>query len=43
MLGENTGSIVRSMSDPHFMTQPEYVWDVYYGPNTDRKSDAYDR
>ena len=43
MLGENTGSIVRSMSDPHFMTQPEYVWDVYYGPNTDRKSDANDR
>ncbi len=34
-LGENTGMTIRSMSDPHAYQQPEYVWDVFYGPHTD--------
>ena len=42
-LGENTGSAVRSMTDPHFYAQPEYVWDMYYGPETDDPVDANDR
>ena len=30
LLGEKSGTIVRSMGDPHRYTQPEYVWDLYY-------------
>ena len=30
LLGENSSSPVRSMSDPHRFHQPEYVWDVFY-------------
>ena len=29
-LGENSRSAVRSMSDPHLYSQPEYSWDLYY-------------
>lgn len=35
MLGENTGSAIRCMSDPKKYSQPAYVWDLCYGPYTD--------
>ncbi len=34
LMGENTGMVIRSMSDPNSYRQPEYVWDLYYGANT---------
>ena len=43
LLGENTSKPVRSMSDPHRYTQPEYVWDLYYGPHTDDPATVNDR
>ena len=43
LLGENTAITVRSMSDPNAFDQPEYVWDIYYGPHTDDPSDINDR
>lgn len=42
-LGENTGMVIRSMSDPNAFQQPEYVWDVFYGPHTDEPATANDR
>ncbi len=32
LLGETSGTLVRSMSDPHLFDQPEYAWDLYYQP-----------
>ena len=29
---EGNGKAIRSMSDPHLFTQPEFVWDMYYEP-----------
>ena len=43
VLGENTGQMVRSMSRPSDMMQPEYVWDVFYGPHTENPVTANDR
>jgi len=43
ILGENTGIKIRSMSDPRVYQQPEYVWDVFYGPHTDEPATANDR
>ena len=43
LLGENTGSTVRSMSDPVAYQQPTYVWDKFYGPQTDVPGGANDR
>ncbi len=37
-LGENSGNVIRSMSRPHDYGQPEYVWDVFYGPHVDERS-----
>ncbi len=34
LIGEGEGEAIRSMSDPHLYQQPEYVWDMYYVPNT---------
>ncbi len=42
-LGENTGHTIRCMSDPHSGTQPEYVWDLYYGPHVATPVTANDR
>ena len=42
LLGENTGHTVRSMSDPHVKQQPEYVWDLFYGPKVEKLSDVND-
>ena len=41
-LGENTGEAIRNMSDPNACGQPEYVWDIFYGPHTDEPADAND-
>ena len=43
LLGEKTGSVYRSMSDPAAYQQPAYVWDEFYGPETDTPSSANDR
>lgn len=43
ILGENTGMVIRSMSDPNAFHQPEYVWDVFYGPHTDEPATTNDR
>lgn len=32
LLGENSGDVVRSMSDPHAYQQPTYVGDLYWVP-----------
>lgn len=41
VFGENEGAI-RSMKDPHAFSQPEFVWDVYYGPAASEPSVAND-
>lgn len=33
LLGEKSGKILRSMSDPNQYNQPSYTWDIYYVPN----------
>lgn len=33
LVGENTGTTLRSMSDPNAFQQPAYVGDLYYGSN----------
>ena len=43
LLGENTGNVIRDMSDPSNCQQPEYVWDINYGPHTDNPAEANDR
>ena len=43
LIGENSGKVFRSMSDPRKYGQPEYVWDVFYGPHTDKPNDVNDR
>ena len=43
LLGENTADTVRSMSDPAAYQQPSYVWDKYYGQETDIPGDCNDR
>ena len=42
LLGENTGMVVRNMSDPRAVGQPAYVWDVFYGPHVDKGSEVND-
>ncbi|MBR2765978.1 MAG: M4 family metallopeptidase, partial [Blautia sp.] len=43
LMGENTGSAIRSMSNPARYDQPAYVWDRCYGPHTDNPNDINDR
>lgn len=43
LVGENSGNGLRCMSDPRKFGQPEYVWDVFYGPHTDIPNDVNDR
>ncbi len=43
LLGENTGYVIRCMSDPADEGQPEFVWDLYYGPHTSAPVTANDR
>lgn len=44
LLGENSESeAIRSMSDPHRYTQPEYTWDLYYMPNVNSPTEINDR
>ena len=42
-LGEDTVEPIRSMMDPHAFDQPEYVWDIFYGPHTSKPNDVNDR
>ena len=42
-LGENMGTVVRSMSDPHEYSQPAYVWDEFYAPPALYPNDINDR
>ena len=32
ILGDGSEQPVRSMSDPHLFSQPEFTWDIYYKP-----------
>ena len=43
LLGENTGSVFRSMSNPEDYGQPTCVWSEFYGPHTDHPLDSNDR
>ena len=43
LLGESSGSPIRSMTEPHLFGQPEYVWDIYYVPGTEQPNDINDR
>ena len=43
LLGENTGTAIRSMSDPAAYQQPSFVWDRYYGPQSDTPNSSNDR
>lgn len=42
-LGENTGIVVRCMSDPAAHNQPTHVWDEHYGPKTNDPNEVNDR
>ena len=43
LLGENTAEAIRSMSDPIAYQQPAYVWDRFYGPQTEIPNESNDR
>ena len=42
LLGENGAAPIRSQKDPHSFHQPEFVWDVYYGPVVSEPTSAND-
>ena len=42
LLGENSGDVVRSMSDPNAYQQPAYVGDQYWVPKTDGYNEEMD-
>ena len=42
VFGENGLEIMRSMKDPHAYRQPEYTWDMYYGPAANEATWAND-
>ncbi|MBE5807327.1 MAG: hypothetical protein E7317_03180 [Clostridiales bacterium] len=44
LLGEGSANdAIRSMSDPHLYSQPEYTWDLYYKPNVLTPTELNDR
>ncbi len=43
LMGEDTGTVFRSMRYPNEYDQPGYVWDLFYVPNTYSPNDANDR
>ena len=43
LLGEGLGEPIRSMADPHLFGQPEYVWDIYYGPEAGTPNEINDQ
>ena len=43
LMGESTGKVIRSMSDPHAYAQPEYVGDAYYLMECDTPGELNDR
>ena len=42
-IGENSAEHIRSMSEPHKYSQPEYAWDLYYVPKVKTPTDLNDR
>jgi len=42
-LGDEGTTPVRSLSDPHQFSQPEFTWDVYYMPNAKTPTELNDR
>ena len=42
-MGEDSLEAIRSMSDPHEYSQPEYVWDIFYAPSAYKPNDMNDR
>ena len=42
LLGENIGSVFRSMSEPNDYQQPDYVWDIFYGPHAEKPTATND-
>ena len=42
LVGENTGTAIRSMSNPARYGQPAFVWDCFYGPHTDSPNSIND-
>lgn len=42
VMGANSNTPVRSMSDPHLYTQPEYSWDLYYHETVETPTAAND-
>ena len=42
-LGEHSLEAVRSMSDPHRYSQPEYTWDLYYDDGVKEPTEINDR
>ena len=43
LLGEQTARTIRSMTEPEDYDQPDYVWDISYGPHVDEPSAVNDR
>ena len=43
ILGSNSNTPVRSMSDPHLFQQPEYTWDLYYSAKIETPTPINDR
>ena len=43
LIGEDVMSPIRSLLDPHDYNQPEYVWDIFYGPAVTKPNDINDR
>ncbi|MGN0470625.1 MAG: M4 family metallopeptidase [Acutalibacteraceae bacterium] len=43
LMGENTDSPIRSMSNPHIYAQPEYIADAYYVMNSPSPDNLNDR
>ena len=43
MIGDQSKSSVRSMSEPHKYGQPEYTWDLYYTPTVKTPTTLNDR
>ncbi len=42
LIAENSGSAIRSMSDPNLYNQPDRVWDIYYQVQVKEPTDTND-
>ena len=43
LIGEDVMTPIRSLLNPHDYNQPEYVWDIFYGPAAMQPNDINDR